>query len=95
MDDPSAWDSVIGLDSDPEAIKVIQQRLVEWLWLEEESFEEGELDEATALAIAAFQQFCIDSGLNLEPIDLEAPMIETDTLWLLFNADGMEILTPV
>ncbi|MBQ8506378.1 MAG: peptidoglycan-binding protein [Clostridia bacterium] len=93
-DDPSAWDSVIGMDSDPEAIKVIQERLVEWMWLFEGDFEEGVLDDATAEAIAAFQGVCAEYGLNLEPIDLDSPMIETDTLWLLFNADGMEIVNP-
>ena len=94
MDDPEVWQEPISQDSDPAAIYVIQLRLVEWLWLEENAFVEGELDEATINAIIAFQNFCIESGLNLEPCFPEEPFIEVDTLWLLFNADGVEFLNP-
>ena len=94
MDDPSAWQDPIDMDSDPMAIEVIQLRLVEWLWLEEEAYEPGELDELTIEAIIAFQAYCTEAGLELIPCFPEEPVIEPDTLWLLFNADEMEIINP-
>lgn len=94
MDDPSAWNMVIGRDSDPEAIKVIQKRLVEWKWLAKGDYKKGSLDKATANAIADFQAYCVENGMHLEICDPADPLIETETLWLLFNADGNEIINP-
>ncbi len=93
-DDPSAWREPITPDSDPEAIKVMQERLVEWKWLEKKSFDKGVLDDVTVDAVLLFQSTCLEYGMNVELIDVEHPEVGVDTLWLLFNADGAEYINP-
>ena len=93
-DDPKAWTTAITPDFDSEGIKVLQQRLVEWKWLAKDSFREGELDEATVQAIVDFQTVCAENGIELIPCDPADPVIETDTLVLLFNADNLAYANP-
>ncbi len=93
-DDPSAWTEAIYPDSDPEAIRVIQQRLVEWKWLAKDSCEEGILDGATIQAIVDFQAICAEGGIDLIPCNPDDPSIEPDTLALLFNANGDSYANP-
>ena len=73
---------------------MLQQRLVEWKWLAKDSYYEGELDEATVQAIVDFQTVCAENGIGLIPCDPMDPVIETDTLALLFNADGLIYANP-
>ena len=73
---------------------MLQQRLVEWKWLAKDSFREGELDEATVQAIVDFQTVCAENGIELIPCDPADPVIETDTLALLFNADNLAYANP-
>ena len=94
MTDPNTWTSEIKADSDAEAIAMIQQRLVEWKWLAEDSYTKGSLDGATVDAVIAFQNACVASGLNVTVTDPENVVIGTDTLHLLFNADNMVLTNP-
>ena len=94
MDDPGAWQDPISASSDAEAIAAIQLRLTEWFWLEEDSFKKGKMDDATIQAVIDFQTYCMENGLNVIPVDPADPIIETDTLRLLFNADGAVIENP-
>ncbi|MDO5324305.1 MAG: hypothetical protein Q4G06_09805, partial [Clostridia bacterium] len=93
-DDPSAWSTAITPDFDPEGIKVLQQCLVEWKWLAKDSYIEGVLDEITVQAIVDFQTVCAENGINLIPCDPMDPVIEIDTLALLFNANGEVYANP-
>ncbi len=94
MDDPAAWTEAVFPGSAPEAIATIQKRLVEWHWLEKGAYSKGELDEATVQAILDFQNYCNESGLNVALIDSSDPMVDTDSLRLLFNADGASFKNP-
>ena len=93
-DDPSAWSTAITPDFDFEGIVVLQQRLVEWKWLAKDGYYEGVLDEATVQAIVDFQTVCAENGIDLIPCDPMDPVIETDTLALLFNANGEVYANP-
>ena len=93
-DDPSAWSTAITPDFDFEGIVVLQQRLVEWKWLAKDGYYEGVLDEATVQAIVDFQTVCAENGIELIPCDPADPVIETDTLALLFNANGEVYANP-
>lgn len=94
MDDPDAWQDTITADSPAEAIHTIQKRLVEWKWLAEGSYSKGELDEATAEAVIAFQNYCNENGKSVEISDAAELAIHKDTLHLLFNADGERYKNP-
>lgn len=93
-DEPEAWTEAIFPDSSAEAIATIQQRLLDWGWLMEGDFDKGVLDEATLLAAVDFQLYCNENGMNVYVANPEDPVIDTDTLRLLFNADGVEIIKP-
>ncbi|MGN1004966.1 MAG: hypothetical protein ACI4O8_00490, partial [Aristaeellaceae bacterium] len=93
-DDPSAWATAVTASFDSEGIRVIQQRLVDWKWLAANSYTEGALDDATVQAIIDFQTVCAENGVSLIPCDPSNPVIETDTLALLFNADGQSYANP-
>ena len=94
MDNPGAWQETITAHSDAEAIHTIQKRLVEWKWLADGSFSKGSLDDATLQAVIAFQNYCNESGMSVLVSDPGDPAIETDSLRLLFNADGVAIVNP-
>ena len=91
MDDPNSWTSDINASSDGEAIAMIQLRLVEWGWLEEDGYSKGNLDDATVQAVIDFQNACNESGLSVTVTDASDPSIDVTTLHLLFNADGMKL----
>ena len=94
MDDPSAWNTDIDAYSDSKAIEVIQARLTEWGWLASGSFTRGTLDDATVQAVIDFQNYCSENVAAVTVTDPADPIIGTDTLWQLFNADRTEILRP-
>lgn len=94
MDDPAAWTEAISPNSAHEAIATIQKRLVEWHWLEKGAYSKGKLDEATVQAILDFQNYCNESGMNVALIDSSDPVVDTDSLRLLFNADGASFKNP-
>jgi len=56
-------------------------RLLELEWLEEDTFEEGILDEATLLAITNFMaDYNALNGDILIPMDPELPIVDSATL---------------
>ena len=67
---------------------------MEWKWLADGSFSKGSLDDATLQAVIAFQNYCNESGMSVLVSDPGDPAIETDSLRLLFNADGVAIVNP-
>ena len=89
MTDPNSWTCDVTVSSDVEAIAMIQQRLVEWGWLEKDSYAKGNLDAATVQAVIDFQNACNASGLSVPVADASNPIVDVTTLRLLFNADGM------
>ena len=91
MDDPGSWTEAIRPDSSSKAILLIQQRLKEWLWLGD-GYSEGSMDGMTIDAVIAFQNACNASGLSVSVTDPGNPVIEVDTLRLLFNIDGMVLM---
>ncbi|MBP3410277.1 MAG: hypothetical protein J6J78_02655, partial [Clostridia bacterium] len=91
MDDPGSWTEAIRPDSSTKAILLIQQRLKEWQWLAS-GYSEGSLDGMTIDAVIAFQNACNASGLSVSVTNPGNPVIEVDTLRLLFNADGMVLM---
>ena len=93
MDDPGSWTEAIRPDSSSKAILLIQQRLKEWKWLAD-GYSEGSMDGMTIDAVIAFQNACIESGLTVTPTDPGNPVVEVDTLRLLFNIDGMVLVNP-
>lgn len=88
MDDPTSWNEPITAQSGSKAILLIQQRLHEWQWLGN-GYDEGNLDGATIDAIIAFQNAYNASGMSVSVTDPGNPVINPDTLHLLFNSDGM------
>ena len=100
MDDPTAWTEDITEESEEEAIIVIQQRLVEWFWLKEDSYEEGKLDEPTIQAIIDFQQnVSLFQLLNLDPEllmenNLDKPFICAQTFQFLFTDSNIIFENP-
>ena len=71
-------------DEDIARITAVQAKLVELLWLEPDTFEEGVLDEATLLAIYNFQlDYNALNGEILIPITEEMPIIDEFTLTAL------------
>ena len=93
-EDSPAWTTAITPYSDYEEIWMLQQRLVEWKWLSNGSYTEGVLDEATVQAVVDFQTLCAEYGIGLIPCDPMDPVVETDTLALLFNTNGEVYANP-
>ena len=83
------WTVPVTPKTEPAQIQAMQDRLVEWGWLEDlmknpEAYKPGELDEATLQAVTAFQTYYNTTVQDvLLPIDPEKIEIAPDTLALL------------
>ncbi len=90
------WDSPIDAYSDYDHIVAIQNRLVEWGWLAQDSFQLGQLDDATCSAVWNLQDYINQNyGTALEMTDTETRTIGMDTLaYLTTMSTDMYIYNP-
>lgn len=89
------WDAPVDCSTDAELIYQIQNRLVDWGWLNKDEFSRGKLDEATVQSIISFQtNFNTNYGGALEIIDLDNPIISVDTLNVLMKQNDISYINP-
>ena len=89
------WLNPIDSNSDPTLISAVQARLVEWGWLQANTYTDGTLDDATLNAVIAFQNdYNANYGGMLVLTTFEERIIGADTLGVLMNADGMTYINP-
>ncbi len=89
------WLNPIDSNSDPMLISAVQARLVEWGWLQANTYADGTLDDATLNAVIAFQNdYNANYGGMLVLTTFEERIIGADTLGVLMNANGMTYMNP-
>ena len=76
-------------------IAALQQRLVEWGWLNVDDYTEGTLDDATIDAVIRIQQYMSERGVNYMICDPMDPVVDVATLQLMFDESlGMTFENP-
>ena len=89
------WAAPIDAYSDSETIAALQQRLVEWGWLNVDDYIEGTLDDATIDAVIRIQQYMSERGVNYMICDPADPVVDVATLQLMFDESlGMTFENP-
>lgn len=89
------WAAPIDAYSDSETIAALQQRLVEWGWLNVDDYTEGTLDDATIDAVIRIQQYMSERGVNYMICDPMDPVVDVATLQLMFDESlGMTFENP-
>ena len=89
------WAAPIDAYSDSETIAALQQRLVEWGWLNVGDYTEGTLDDATIDAVIRIQQYMSERGVNYMICDPADPVVDAATLQLMFDESlGMTFENP-
>ena len=89
------WNSPVNGDSGSDRITIIQQRLLDLGWLSTSFDNFGSLDEATANAVASFQNYVsANSGQFLTTINTSNPSIDVDTLAVLLGDVAWSYVNP-